>query len=155
MKDIDGDGIPELFVDATLGVRGECYVYTYFSGAVVPLCIDYSGTSSPNQPGSDMNDNCIGGGGSVYFDYSGIGILGGGSNSASEEEYSRYEKDGFALRVRESLVIRYSESGNATYHLVGYGYRGGASYVSSDRTLTRAEAYGFLSSYMGAEELFN
>ena len=138
-QDIDGDGVPEYFVWANAGVRGSVFVYTYSNGYVVPLNTSYTVGQNTRVPGVDKENNSIGGGGDTYFAVYGIGFLSGGSNSASEEEYSYYLKSGFVLVKVRSLVIRHSNYGT--------------TYLLDGRTASESDVRQFLSSFQNAERI--
>ena len=110
IRDIDGDGVPELFVWADDGARPSVYLYTYKNGYVIPLNLADTPGTSTTVAGSDRNTNGIGGGGEVYFPSYGIGILAGGSNSASESIYTYYLKNGYALIPVQTLTITWQDA---------------------------------------------
>ena len=110
MRDIDGDGVPELFLWANAGARGAAFVYTYQNGYVIPLNLEYKTGQPTNVGGIDKDTNSIGGGGDVYFPSYGIGILAGGADSASDSSYTYYLKSGYAMIPIRTLTVSRQES---------------------------------------------
>ena len=141
MRDIDGDGVPELFLWANAGARGAVYLYTYKNGYVIPLNVQYQTGASTEVGGIDKETNEIAGGGEVYFPSYGIGILAGGADSAFESSYTYYLKSGYALIPVRTLTINQQDAVTI--------------YTMDGQTVTENTVRQFLTSFTNALSILN
>ncbi|MBQ8094384.1 MAG: SH3 domain-containing protein [Clostridia bacterium] len=139
VRDIDGDGVPELFIWDNGGVRNVVYIYTFKNGYVIPLNTAFTIGGATLAAGRDKDTNGIGGGGFVYFTSYGIGFLAGGADSASDESYSYYLKSGYALVKIRNLVIRRSSYGT--------------TYLLDGRSVSQSDVQQFLSVFVDSNEI--